>query len=112
MDRHFSQFSAKQMERLAKRAEKDRIKEQNKVKKVQDLNYSLHDTRIKNILESYFLIFQAIKDKNVEVARIYAENAIRKKNENLTYLRMAAKIDAVAARVQTGVAMKGVSFYI
>ena len=48
----------------------------------------------------------------MDVARVYAENAIRKKNENLTYLRMAAKIDAVAARVQTGVAMKGVSSYV
>lgn len=31
---------------------------------------------------------------------MHAENAIRKKNEALNYLRMSARIDAVAARVQ------------
>ena len=53
-------------------------------------------------------IFQAIEQKNIETARLYAENAIRKKNEGLTYLRMAARIDAVVAKVQTAVTMKGV----
>jgi len=53
-------------------------------------------------------IFQAIEQKNIESARLYAENAIRKKNEGLTYLRMAARVDAVAAKVQTAVTMKGV----
>lgn len=37
---------------------------------------------------------------NREVAQVHAENAIRKKNESLNYLRMSARIDAVAARVQ------------
>lgn len=36
----------------------------------------------------------------MEVAQVHAENAIRKKNEALNYLRMSARIDAVAARVQ------------
>ena len=53
-------------------------------------------------------IFKAIEQKNIETARLYAENAIRKKNEGLTYLRMAARVDAVAAKVQTAVTMKGV----
>ena len=44
-----------------------------------------------------------------EGARIYAENAIRKKNESLNYLRMSSKVDAVASRVQTAVTMKGVA---
>merc|ERR1711902_141374 len=34
---------------------------------------------------------------------------IRKKNESLNYLRMSAKVDAVASRVQSAVAMKGVA---
>lgn len=55
------------------------------------------------------ILFQAIADKNIEGARIYAENAIRKKNEGLNYLRFAARVDGVSARVQTAVAMKGVS---
>lgn len=42
----------------------------------------------------------ALKKGNKEVAQVHAENAIRKKNESLNYLRMSARIDAVAARVQ------------
>lgn len=45
---------------------------------------------------------------NIEGAKIYAENAIRKKNECLTFMRMSARVDAVSNRVQTAVAMKGV----
>jgi len=77
-------FSAKQMERMAKRAEKDQKKEQNKVKR-------------------------ALQKGSVEAARIYAENAIRKKNESLNYLRMASKVDAVASRTQSAVAMQGIT---
>lgn len=54
------------------------------------------------------LSFQAIQQKNIEGARIYAENAIRKKNEGLNYLRFAARVDAVASKVQTAVTMKSV----
>lgn len=53
---------------------------------------------------------QAIQQKNVEGARIYAENAIRKKNESLNYLRLASRVDAVASKVQTAMQMKQVSF--
>lgn len=74
-------MTIKQMERLSRKAEKDQKKEEGKIKK-------------------------AIQQKNVEAARIYAENAIRKKNESLNYLRMAARIDAVQAKVQSAYAMK------
>jgi charged multivesicular body protein 1 len=57
------------------------------------------------------LLSQALQQKNVEGAKIYAENAIRKKNEGLNYLRFAARVDAVAAKVQTAVSMKGVSIF-
>jgi len=40
---------------------------------------------------------------------VYAENAIRKKNEGVNWLRMASRIDAVASKVQTAVTMKAVS---
>lgn len=76
-------MTVKQMERLAKKAEKDQKKEETKIKK-------------------------AIQQKNIEGARIYAENAIRKKNESLNYLRMAARVDAVQAKVQSAYAMKDV----
>lgn len=52
---------------------------------------------------------QALQQKNVDCARVYAENAIRKKNEGLNWLRMASRIDAVASKVQTAATMKGVS---
>ncbi|KAL0968228.1 hypothetical protein UPYG_G00264050 [Umbra pygmaea] len=77
-------FTAKQLEKLAKKAEKDSKSEQAKVKK-------------------------ALQQKNVEVARVYAENAIRRKNEGLNWLRMASRVDAVASKVQTAVTMKGVT---
>lgn len=52
---------------------------------------------------------QALQQKNVDCARVYAENAIRKKNEGVNWLRMASRVDAVASKVQTAVTMKGVS---
>ncbi|GFY41835.1 charged multivesicular body protein 1a [Trichonephila inaurata madagascariensis] len=45
----------------------------------------------------------------MEGAKIYAENAIRKKNESLNYLRMASKVDAVSSKVQSALTMKGVT---
>jgi len=77
-------FTAKQLERLSKKAEKDQAAQQSKVKK-------------------------ALQQGNIEGAKIYAENAIRKKNESLNFLRMASKVDAVRSKVQTAVTMKGVA---
>lgn len=53
--------------------------------------------------------YQALVARNKETAQVYAENAIRKKNEGLNYLRMAARVDAVQAKVQTAMTMKDVS---
>eukprot|EP00937_MAST-01D_sp_MAST-1D-sp2_P002082 g2082.t1 len=44
---------------------------------------------------------KAIEQGNHEGARIYAQNAIREKNQGLNYLRLASRVDAVAARVNT-----------
>lgn len=77
-------FSCKQLERLSKRAEKDEKLQRAKIKK-------------------------AIQQGNMEGAKIYAENAIRKKNESLNYLRMSSKIDAVQSKVQSAITMKGVT---
>lgn len=77
-------FCSKQLERLSKKAEKDQKAQEAKIKK-------------------------ALKQGNHEGARIYAENAIRKKTESLNYLRMSSKVDAVASRVQSAVTMKGVA---
>jgi len=74
-------FASKQLERQSKKAEKEQEKEQAKVKK-------------------------ALEKKNPDIARVYAENAIRKKSESLNYLRLASRLDAVASRVKSGVMMK------
>merc|ERR1711992_265776 len=46
---------------------------------------------------------------NMEVARIHAENAIRQKNQSLNFLKMSARVDAVASRVQSAVQTKKVT---
>ncbi|KAI9321478.1 Snf7 family [Dichotomocladium elegans] len=77
-------FTAKQLNKQSKRCQKEELVEKNKLKK-------------------------AIQDGNMEGARIYASNAIRKKNESLNLLRLSSRIDAVASRVQTAVTMRKVT---
>ena len=62
-----------------------------------------------NLFHSFYQ--QAIQKGNTEGARIHAENAIRQKNQALNYRRMSARIDAVAARVQTALTTKQVNTY-
>merc|ERR1719336_1756780 len=42
----------------------------------------------------------------MEGAKIYAQNAIRAKTQSLNYLKLAARMDAVAMGVQTAIDMK------
>ncbi|KAI3970734.1 hypothetical protein MKX01_024381 [Papaver californicum] len=42
---------------------------------------------------------KAIEKGNMDGARIYAQNAIRKRNEQLNYLRFASRLDAVVSRL-------------
>ncbi|CCD23550.1 Did2p NDAI_0B05170 [Naumovozyma dairenensis CBS 421] len=76
-------FTSKQLQKQAQRASREEKQETNKLKKA--LN------------------------ENEEIARIYASNAIRKKNERLQLLKLASRIDSVASRVQTAVTMRQVS---
>ncbi|NXG35159.1 CHM1B protein, partial [Dromaius novaehollandiae] len=73
-------FAAKELSRNSKKCDKEEKAEKAKIKK-------------------------AIQKGNMEVARIHAENAIRQKNQAINFLRMSARVDAVAARVQTAVTM-------
>ena len=77
-------MTAKQLEKLANKAQKEQEIEKIKVKK-------------------------AIESKNIEGAQIYAENSIRKKNEYINYLRLASRVDAVSSKVKSAVAMQGVA---
>lgn len=49
------------------------------------------------------LLKKAIQQNNQEGAKIYANNAIRKRNEALNYLRLAARFDSVASQIDTAV---------
>ncbi|KAI3628777.1 hypothetical protein CBS14141_000480 [Malassezia furfur] len=60
-------------------------------------------------LEKSLFQLKALAQDNVEGARIYAANSIRKKNESLNLLRLSSRIDAVASRVETAVAMRQVT---
>ena len=77
-------FLSKQLVRQAKKCEKDRKLERTKVKK-------------------------AIEKSNVESARIYAQNAIRKQTEELNYLKLASRLDAVVSRLETQAKMQMVN---
>ena len=51
----------------------------------------------------------AIEQKNQESAKIYAQNVIREKNQNLQFLRLASRIDAVSSRLETAIRMQSVN---
>lgn len=76
-------FAVKDLERQSKKCEKQEKQEKVKAKK-------------------------AIAAGNVDVARIHAENAIRQKNQKVNYLRMSARVDAVASRVQSALTTRNV----
>lgn len=52
---------------------------------------------------------QAIQQGHADIAKIYAQNAIRKQNEKLNLLRLGSRLDAVSSRVQTAVTMRSVT---
>ncbi|XP_071522498.1 charged multivesicular body protein 1b isoform X2 [Panulirus ornatus] len=86
MEKHLFnlKFAAKDLERQSKKCEKEEKAEKVKLKK-------------------------AIAKGNMDGARIHAENSIRNKSQALNYLRMAARVDAVASRVQTAVTQRKVT---
>jgi charged multivesicular body protein 1 len=54
-------------------------------------------------------LHKAIAEGNLDVAKLYAQNAIREKSSALQYLRLQSRIDAVSSRLQQAIAMKNVS---
>jgi len=65
--------------------------------------------RMHSAQRDYPNILQAIQQNHTDIAKIYAQNAIRKQNEKLNLLRLASRIDAVSSRVQTAVTMRQVT---
>mmetsp|Transcript_27389 Transcript_27389/g.50473 ORF Transcript_27389/g.50473 Transcript_27389/m.50473 type:complete len:203 (+) Transcript_27389:361-969(+) len=52
---------------------------------------------------------KAIQQGNSEGARIYAQDAIREKNQALNCLRLGSRIDAAASRLETAIRMNSVT---
>mmetsp|Transcript_16005 Transcript_16005/g.20319 ORF Transcript_16005/g.20319 Transcript_16005/m.20319 type:complete len:204 (+) Transcript_16005:138-749(+) len=77
-------ITSKQMQRSAKKCEKNEKAAIEKLKK-------------------------AIKQGNSEGAKIYGQDAIREKNQALNFLRMTSRIDAVSSRLETAVRMNDVT---
>uniref|UniRef100_A0A0N5AU83 Charged multivesicular body protein 1b n=1 Tax=Syphacia muris TaxID=451379 RepID=A0A0N5AU83_9BILA len=101
LDKHLFnlKFAAKELQRNAKKCDKQEREEKAKL-----------TAAIKvGALYNAVINFYTYKKGNMEVAQVHAENAIRKKNESLNYMRMSARIDAVAARVQTAATQKRVT---
>ncbi|KAI9090788.1 hypothetical protein K1719_028641 [Acacia pycnantha] len=68
-------FTSKSLQRQARKCEKEEKSEKLKVKK-------------------------AIEKNNMDGARIYAENAIRKRTEQMKYLQLASRLDAIRKRTE------------
>lgn len=77
-------FTAKQLNRLSVKCEKEEQTEKNKIKK-------------------------ALEKDNHDGARIHAQNAIRQKTNAQNYLRLSSRIDAVSSRLQTAIQMQKVT---
>ncbi|KAJ6849866.1 ESCRT-related protein CHMP1B [Iris pallida] len=76
-------FASKSLQRQAKKCEKEEKSEKLKVKK-------------------------AIEKGNMDGARIHAENSIRKRGEQMNYLRLASRLDAVASRLDSQAKMQAI----
>jgi len=54
-------------------------------------------------------IKKALEKDNHEGARIYAQNAIRQKNNAQNYLRLSSRVEAVASRLESAIKMQQVT---
>jgi len=50
----------------------------------------------------------ALKKNQPDIARVYATNAIREKNQRISMIKLSSRMDAVAARVEIAVKMNKV----
>ncbi len=63
----------------------------------------------KNMALAKTKLTKAMKEGNMEGAKIYAQNVIREKNQSLNFLRLGSRIDAVASRLETAIRMQDVN---
>lgn len=95
------QFTAKSLNRQALKAGKEEQAEKTKLEKVRRINTS---SKLQ-----FSDSMQAMKQGHSDIARIYAQNAVRKQNEKLNLLQLSSRVDAVAGRVQTAVTMRQIT---
>merc|ERR1711966_35962 len=77
-------LQSRELQRQAVKSEKESKKEKAKIKK-------------------------AVEQGNKDGARLFAENAIRCKNQHMNFLRLSSRIDAVASKLDQAVQMNKVS---
>lgn len=77
-------FTAKQLQRLSKKCEKDSKEEKTKIKK-------------------------ALEKDNQDGARIHAQNAIRNETNAQNYLRLSSRVEGVASRLEGALKMQQVT---
>jgi charged multivesicular body protein 1 len=113
---------SKQMARSAKKSEKNEKAALEKTKKVGYIMfnvwcdamflYSLSQNYIASCtidIHGHIITVQAIQQGNHEGARIYAQDAIREKNQALNHLRMSSRIDACSSNIKNAVGMEQVT---
>ena len=97
-------LTSKQMARSAKKCDKNELAAKEKLRKAieQGTNRIIWHCNI-------FCFNNSSTLGNMEGARIYAQNAIREKNQSLNYLRLGSRIDAVASRLETAIQMQNIN---
>jgi charged multivesicular body protein 1 len=104
---------AKQMQRSAKKCEKNEKAALEKLKKVRmwRMTGQCCVCAVLSVIDDtpYRSQVQAIQQGNSEGARIYGQDAIREKNQALNHLRMASRLDACCSRIETAVRMNQVT---
>ena len=74
--------------------------------------FSIHVFKFFYLLATFvffFLHVQAMEKGQNDIARIYAENAVRQKTQSVNFLKLSSRMDAVAVRVQAASNMTMVS---
>jgi hypothetical protein len=103
-------FTAKQLARSAVKCEKEEKAEKLKASSFPAAQFRsvlhLDPEYTGGNVASPSQVKKAIEKGNMEGAKIYAQNAIRKKNEQLNYMKLASRLDATVSRLETQAKMQ------
>lgn len=106
-------FTSKQLVRASRKCETEEKAEKIKIKKAIEKGASMCQplaegwaTSLADLLHHPTPVHALGRADNHEGAKIYAQNAIRKRAEALNYLRLASRLDAVVSRLDTQAKMQ------